>query len=58
MHYMRRVYPLKKIVIWDILRSLNRLCYFISDKEFTKFDTLRPSLRPFPLGVVDFSVIR
>ena len=57
MHYMRRVYPLEKDrYLGYFACSLNRLCYFISDKEFTKFDTLRPHYVRFPLGVVDFSI--
>ena len=56
MHYVRGVYPLEKDrYLGYITCSKSKLCYFISDKKFTKFDTLRPHYVRFPMGVVDFS---
>lgn len=56
MHYIQQVFPLDQDrYLGYCVCSESRTCYFISDKNFTEFQTLRPHFARFPMGMVSFS---
>lgn len=57
MFYARNVFPVDgNKLLGYCACGLSKMCYFISDNNFTKYDTLRRHKVLFPIGVVDFSV--
>lgn len=56
--YTRQIYPAGngKYIGYCACGTGNRMCYFTTDKNFNKFDTLRQHIVTFNMGYADFSI--
>lgn len=56
--YTRQIYPIGngKYIGYCACGTGNKMCYFTTDENFNKFDTLRQHIVTFNMGYADFSI--